>query len=354
MDLKDLGFDNWFQDKTDASKLDSFRVARVLTVHKDGYLLQDENHSVLAELTGKFMFGAESALDYPAVGDWVYAQYFDRDTFAVIHEVFPRKSLLKRKTSGKKVDFQLIAANIDTAFIVQSLDANYNLRRLERYLAMINEGRISPVVLLSKSDLLSRDEIEEKINEIHAVMPNMEIAAFSNKNGSGLKAVEELLIPGKTFCLLGSSGVGKTTLLNKLLGESVFETREVREKDGRGRHTTTRRQLIFMQNRAMIIDTPGMRELGNMGIEAGIQSTFDEIGRLSEQCRYKDCTHTQEEGCAVLAAVNDGKISLERYQNYIKLCKESAYYESSYVEKRRKDKKFGKYCKSVMKHKVKK
>lgn len=349
--LKELGFDKWFQDKTDPGKLADWQIARVITVNKDSCIIKNGEKDVFAEITGKLMFSAASPLDYPATGDWVYAQYFDDDTFALIHEIVPRKSVLKRKTSGKKIAFQLIAANIDTALIVQSLDVNYNLRRLERYLVMANEGNIQSAVLLSKSDLLPPDDTEKKIAEIHSLMPDIQIVAFSNKNSSGLDSVRELLIPGETFCLLGSSGVGKTTLLNNLTGEAVFETQSVREKDGKGRHTTTRRQLIFMKNGAMLIDTPGMRELGNFSVESGIDDTFTEIAALSGQCRYTDCSHTQEKGCAVLEALKCGTISEERYQSYIKMSKESAHYEMSFLEKKRKDKQFGKFCKSVMKHK---
>jgi len=347
------GFDKWFQDKTDSAKLADYQIARVITVNKESYIIKNGKNEILAEITGKMMFSAESPLDYPAVGDWVYVQYFDKDSFALIHEIIPRKSLLKRKTAGKKIEFQLIAANIDTAFIMQSLDADYNLRRLERYLVMINESRIHPIALLSKSDMLSSEAVEEKIAEIHKIMPDLQVIAFSNKNYSGLNSIKELFIPGKTFSLLGSSGVGKTTLLNNLLGEAIFETRSVRD-DGKGRHTTTRRQMIYLENGAMIIDTPGMKELGNIGVESGLNNTFDEIAELSDQCRYKDCTHIMEQGCAVLAALKNGTLAQERYQNYIKMHKESAYLESSYLEKRERDKKFGKMCKSVIKHKEKK
>ena len=351
MNIKKLGFNNWFQDKIDPAILADFRIARVMTVNKNSYMIHNGKNGVFAEVTGKLMFNSDSPLDYPAVGDWVYAQFFDDESFAVIHEIVPRKSLLKRKTPGKKIEFQLIAANIDTAMIIQSLDSDYNIRRLERYLVMINESNIHPVVLLSKSDLLGPDETELKIVDIQKVMPNIQIVAFSNMDDSGLDRVRELLIPGKTFCLLGSSGVGKTTLLNHLIGRDAFETNIVRKKDGKGRHTTARRQLIVLENGAMVIDTPGMRELGNIAVESGLGDTFKEIAELSDHCRYTDCTHTQEEGCAVLTALQDGKISRERYQNYIKMNRESAYNEMSYLEKRRKERQFGKLCKSVMKQK---
>ena len=348
--IRKLGFDKWFQGQTDFEYVSDYQIARVTTVNKNSYIVNNGQDDVFAEVTGKLMFSSESLLDYPAVGDWVCVQFFDDESFAVIHDIVPRKSLLKRKTSGKKVEFQLIAANIDTALIIQSLDTNYNLRRLERYMVMANESNIQPVVLLSKSDLLSSGEIEEKIADIHKEMPDVEVVAFSNNNDSDLDKIEELLISGKTYCLLGSSGVGKTTLLNNLINEELFETKTVREKDGKGRHATSRRQLIVLENGAMVIDTPGMRELGNIAVETGLSNTFNEIVELSDQCRYNDCTHTIEEGCAVLAAVGDGTISEKRYQNYIKMMKESAYNEMSYLDKRQKDRRFGKMVKSYIKH----
>ncbi len=352
--LEKLGFNKWFQDKVDPESLGDHEIARVIAVHKDSYTISNGENEVLAELVGKIMYSAESPIDYPAVGDWVLARLYDENTFSIIHEILPRKSLLKRKTPGKKIDFQLIAANIDTAFIVQSLDDNFNLRRLERYLVMINESNIRPIVLLSKSDLLTAEEVTGRISDIHKVMPRLHVQPFSNENESGLNNVKDLLTPGLTYCLLGSSGVGKTTLLNSLIGESIFKTKAVREKDSRGRHATTHRQLIQLDMGAMVVDTPGMRELGNFSVEAGLDETFSEIAELSQQCQFNDCTHVTEKGCAVLNAVEDGKLSEKRYQNFIKMNKESTYNEMSYLEKRQKDKQFGKMIKNVMKNKINK
>ena len=351
MKIEQLGFNKWFFDEIDPTKLIDHQIARVITVNKDSYTIDNGKGEVSAEVTGKLLFSADSPLDYPATGDWVFAKYFDNDSFAIISEIVPRKSILKRKTSGKKIEFQLIATNIDTGLIVQSLDNNYNLRRLERYLVMIIQSNIQPVVLLSKSDLLPVGEIDKKVDEIHALYPDIRVLPFSNEDNTNLKHVKELLVPKKTYCLLGSSGVGKTTLINNLLDGMRLKTHSVREKDGKGRHITTRRQLIKLKNGAMIIDTPGMRELGNFAVDTGIYGTFDEITELSNQCRYNDCSHTQEQGCSILAALKDGLISQERYQNFVKLNKESAFYEMSYLDKKRKDKKFGKFVKSVLKEK---
>jgi ribosome biogenesis GTPase / thiamine phosphate phosphatase len=354
MELHDLGFTPWFQEKQPALQLPHCRVARVTAVDRDSYLVRNETCEVLAEVTGNFLYSAESELDLPAVGDWAVVQYHNADTFAIIHALFPRKSILRRKTPGKKIAYQVIAANIDVAFIVQSCESNFNLRRLERYLVMVNEGQIEPVLLLTKSDLVSSDQLAQEVAAVRQANIHCEIIALSAATGDGLDQLRQVLGAGKTYCLLGSSGVGKTTLVNQLIGQNRFEVNAVRDFDGKGRHTTTRRQLIVLDQGAMLIDTPGMRELGNIGADSGLVESFSDIGELVRGCRFANCTHTTEIGCALLAALENGDLNQERYQSYLSLLKESDYYQMSYIEKREKDRKFGRFVKSAMKHHKKK
>jgi ribosome biogenesis GTPase len=348
--LSRLGFNEWFQKNSDLEILKDFQIARIISVNKNSFVVSDGSKDIYAELTGKFLFNSSSSLDFPVVGDWVYIQLFDDDSLAIIHDLFQRKSLLKRKAAGKKSDYQLIAANVDTAIIIQSLDNNFNLSRLDRYLVMINEGNISPVIFLSKSDMVTSEEAENKISEVHKNFPDIKVEAFSNNLPDDVEKIKKYFVPQKTFCLLGSSGVGKTTLLNNLIEQDLYKTQPIREKDGRGKHTTTRRELIVLNNGAIIIDNPGMRELGLLAADAGINETFNEITTLADQCRYSDCTHTIESGCAILQAVKENKITEERYQNYLKIYRESLYNEMSYYEKRQKDKKFGKIMHNYLKN----
>jgi len=348
MELADLGFDSWFEEKRRGLESPDCAIARVTRVDKDRYLVRNEHNEVQAEPTGKLLFSADTNQELPCVGDWVFVQYHNDRMLAIIHNLFPRRTFLRRKSAGDKVEYQMIASNIDVAFIMQSCDLNFNLRRMERYLVMVNEGHVEPVILLSKTDLVSEEELEKRMSDIRDARINARIIALTNKTEMGLETVKQAVQKGKTYCLLGSSGVGKTTLLNHLLGCEAFETNPVREKDSRGRHTTARRQMTVLDGGALLVDTPGMRELGLMGVGASIDDSFSDIHELSKNCRFNDCTHSVEAGCAILVAVQIGSLSKARYQSYMKLIKESEFHEMSYVEKRKKDRQFGRMIKTAM------
>lgn len=353
MDTQNQNIPEWVIVKIKELKRKDFQMARISGVHKNSFAVQKDSKEVLAELSGNLMFNIETELDYPTVGDWVYVQFFNQNNLAIIDEIIPRRTILKRKKAGKKIAYQLIAANVDTALIIQSLDQDFNLRRLERYITMVKEGNIQPIILLSKSDLLSPTELEVKISDVLSIMPEVRVIAFSNLNKHNLIQVSELLEMGKTYCLIGSSGVGKTTLLNHILETDKFKTQEVR-RDGKGKHATTSRQLINLFQKGTIIDTPGIRELGLIDTQKGISETFQEISDLTQKCLFKDCTHTIEKGCAVLAALAAGILSPERYNNYIKMKKESTHYEMSYFEKRKKERQTSRLYKNILKEHLRK
>jgi len=346
--LKKLGFDDFFQNVSSDYLKDEFSLARVIAVNKNTYVLSDGKNEIGAELSGKFIFSADNSTDYPTVGDWVTIQAMENYTHAIVHSVLPRKTSIKRKASGKRIEFQLIASNIDYGVIVQSAN-HINLNLLDRYLVMLNESGIDPIVIISKIDLASDSEIDAVTDSLSKL--SNKALAISNNTEGGTDALTNILIPGKTYCLLGQSGVGKSSLLNRLLGSCVFDVSEVREKDGKGRHTTVSRQLICTNSGSIFIDTPGIRELGNFQVELGLDITFDEFSSFALHCHFSDCSHTHEKGCAVIAAVENGDIDEDRYRNFLKIKKESEFYDLSYREKRKKDKSFGKIIKNHKKMK---
>lgn len=348
MDLRALGFSDWFNES--AGPLAPGRmIARVTAVDRDAYVVRDEHGETPAVLAGRLRYMVEAGPDLPCVGDWVAIERAGPD-LAMIHGVLPRRSILRRKAPGKTVEFQVIAANIDTAFIVQSCQYDFNVRRLERYLVVCREGGIEPVILLSKIDLANSFEIEGLVASIRGAGIDAPIIPISTASGEGLDEVRALLAPGQTYCLIGSSGVGKSTLINRLLGRQALDTRAV-SATGEGTHTTSRRQLLVLDDGTLLIDTPGMRELGLLGASEGLDESFVDIRELAEACRFADCSHDREPGCAVRAAIASGSLTEARYQGYLKLRKEADYHDQSYLEKRRKDKAFGRHVKAVMKHK---
>ncbi|PKN38686.1 MAG: ribosome small subunit-dependent GTPase A [Deltaproteobacteria bacterium HGW-Deltaproteobacteria-2] len=347
MELRELGFDQWFEMYSNELKQEGCGFARISAVNRGSYLIKNGEREVPAELTGKLSYQIESPVNLPCVGDWVTAQYYNNDTAAIIHRVFPRKTFLRRKTAGENIDFQMVAANIDTAFIVQSCHFDFNPHRLDRYLVMAADGHVEPIIILTKTDLISPDELGQKLAIISSVT-KARVLALSNITSIGFDEFRQTLFPGRTYCLLGSSGVGKTTIINRLMGREVFDTKAV-SGTGEGTHTTSRRQLIVLSQGAMLVDTPGMRELGLVGAGDGVDMGFEEFVGLSANCRYANCSHENEPGCAVRAAIEKGELSEDRYASYMKLKKESEYYGMSYLEKRKKDKSFGRFIKSVKK-----
>lgn len=350
MGLTELGLDPGLEGHVNDLVALDLSAARVTAVDRGRYLVHNGEGEVPAELTGKLLHLAGSSVDLPCVGDWVGVRYRDAGTQASIHCVLPRRSFLRRKAAGRDVEFQMIAANIDVALIVQSCHFDFNIPRIERYLVMARDGRIEPVVLLTKTDLVSPEALERLIAQIRLVGVGAPVFCLSNVTGEGVDQVRALMAPGKTYCLLGSSGVGKTTLINRLLGDGDLETGAV-SHTGEGRHTTTRRHLMRLANGALLIDMPGMRELGMLGADVGIEETFADVAALAGQCRFSDCTHDREPGCAVRAALERNDITEQHLRNYLKLRKESEFHDLSLSERRNKDKAFGRFMHHYKKHK---
>jgi len=295
-------------------------------------------------VTGKRMFSASSREDYPAVGDWVAVTELD-DEQAVIEGIIPRRTVLRRKEAGGP-EVQVIAANIDVAFIVQAIGRDFSVNRLERYAAMISVGGATPGVVLNKADLASGPEADTLMAEIRRRLPDVDIVMTSTVRDDGLDALRALLREGKTYCFVGSSGVGKSSIINQLLGVELIRVQEIGQKTGRGTHATTSRTLFVLANGAMVIDNPGMREFG-LDSGEGVDVVFSRVVELAQTCQFSDCTHAHENGCAVRAAIDAGTLDEAQYESYAKLKRESEFQDMSGVERRRKDRAFGKYIKKV-------
>jgi len=347
-DLAPLGWNAWFEEQAKLHCQPDETVARVAAVDRDQLLLINETGAFRAKLSGSYRYTHQVSQEFPGVGDWVCVQKLAQEDFGVVQSLLERKTALRRKAVGRALDYQMIGANVDCVVVVQSCHFDFNSKRLERYLVMVAEGGAEPNILLTKTDLVSRELLATQLAEIRTAGITVPVLTLSNVTREGVEDLKQRLLPGKTYCFVGSSGVGKSTLINELVGRGVLETGNV-SGTGEGKHTSVRRELIVLPSGALVIDNPGMREFGVLGTGAGFGSGFGDISERASQCRYRDCTHVSEPGCAVLSALEEGEIAQEHYDNYLKLRKESEFHQMSQVERRKKDRSFGRYVKAVKK-----
>jgi ribosome biogenesis GTPase len=352
MTIYDLGYNTEIENYILENDLSDFIVGRVTQEHRERYIVSTGGNEYDAEITGNLRFSANNREDFPAVGDWVIMSVYDSN-MAIIHIVLPRKTVLERQAIGKPGEKQIISANIDVAIIIQSIDNNFSVNRLERYLTICHSAKIEPVLVISKIDLMTGEDIENAIKRLEIRNKKIKTILLSNTTHQGFDQILDLLQKGKTYCVVGSSGVGKSTLINNLLKKDLLKTGAISHSTNKGRHITNRRELIVLENGGIIIDTPGMRELGIIENVEGVKSTFQEIFDLSLKCRYPDCTHGDEPGCAISAALDKGIIDRDTLNNFKKIQREQQRFQTSVAEKRKKDREFGRMCKSIMKEKKK-
>lgn len=341
IDIEQYGFDSFYRKEFETFKEMRFEPGRISAEHKERYTVITGYGEVTGEITGRFLYDTDDTSDFPKTGDWVAVTYFEEDNKCIIHSLLKRRSHFSRGQAGKETGVQVIAANIDYIFIVQSFNLDFSLNRIERYMVMAEEGNCTPVIIINKNDLT--DDPEPYLESVKKRLKNIPLFSVSCETGNGFNELKEFIQPGKTYALAGSSGVGKSSIINLLMNDTLQKTAGIRESDGRGRHTTTRRELFLLPGGGIIIDTPGMREFSIRDSDIAGSDIYSDIAEIAEDCRFKDCTHTHESGCAVKDALEKGIISQGHLENYFKLKKESDYIDSLidkniYLERKKKEK----------------
>ena len=356
MQLIKLGWDSYFENNFSQYKEQGYSPLRILRENREKYIACDDTGDFSCEVTGKFRFGTDHKSQFPTVGDWVVVEKFPNEKKAVIHALLSRKSAFSRKVPGSITEEQVIAANINTIFIVIGLDQNFRISRIERFLSVAWESGAVPVILLNKADLCS--DVAARLLEVEEIVIGVDVFILSASQQRGLEQVSKYIMPGKTVAFIGSSGVGKSTIINALSASDRLEVNEVNRHGSRGRHTTTFRELIILPDGGMVVDTPGMRELQLWGDEEdgkeGLKQVFDEIEKLAGNCRFRDCRHEREPGCAVREALENETLTQNRFQSYLKLKKEFAYLDrrrsqKAQLDQRNHGKELSKHIKQVKK-----
>jgi len=351
MNLVKLGYKKYFDSYLSEHGLSKSDIGRISAVHRNRYIILTESAELTANLTGNIQFSVNNHSELPAVGDWIVLQKYD-DSMVLITDVLPRYSQLERKTVGKVYDKQIIAANIDYGLIVDAVGENFNINRIERYIAICNASNIKPIIIITKIDLIDDNQVKIIIDDIKSRIAEVDLFPISNINGLGVDEFKSILQSGETYCLLGLSGVGKSTLINNIIGKDLLKTSEISISTQKGVHTTTHREMFILDNESIIIDNPGMREVGLTDSSDNLDITFEKISEIGQGCRFSDCTHIHEKDCAVLLAVENGELDKLQYDNYIKMRREQSHFQSSAIERKRKDKSFGKMVKNFKKEKI--
>jgi len=349
---EDLGYNQFFESSKKELGFGEFPVARVIFKSRGLYKVKNGEGEYEAKLTGK-LYNSLSKEDFPVVGDWTSIKIIDEKQTQIIG-VLPRKTMITRKhgdknKTGDKSDTQILGANVDVAFIVESTDRDYSLNRFERYCAIVRAGGVKPVLILNKIDLISEDELTEFLDQIKTRLPDVEVFTTSTVKRDGLSDLKKYIQKGMTYCFLGSSGVGKSSLINEIIGEEITKTGNISDYSKRGKHVTTSRQMYFLENGGILIDNPGIREIGITDAGQGIDQTFNDISSLAKSCKFSDCTHTHEPDCAVLKAVESGELNEGKYSNFVNLKKEAEYFDMSDQERKNKERNFGKFLKKAKK-----
>lgn len=327
--LEDLGYNSFFDKFIKSIDLKDFMIGRVVRQGKNIYIIKTSDGDFEGNISGKLRYNAKIKSDYPAIGDWVLVEYIESQEQVRIHEILPRKTIIERQEIGGFGKNQVIATNVDVAFIVQDIAYDFNLKRIDRFLAICFASKIHPEIIFTKIDIIDKIKLDSYLKKTFKRFGDISVTSLSNKTMKGFTNLKKIINYGKTYCFIGASGAGKSTLINNLVGETVMITKSLREKTYKGQHTTSHRELFILKNSGIIIDTPGVREIGITNNESTLESAFEAIYNIAKSCKFSDCKHLIEPGCKVLLALENGEIEKSFYDNYHKMKEEQVLFKDA-------------------------